>query len=190
MKAITSHVRWRWILALALIGLFLAQPTYAALGWVGNMWPTGGSLSNMQEGNDFDVYIQVWKDGVTNLPGQGANITCTLYWGQVEFFGGSWSDITSTPMTYNVDVGNNDEYTASISPSAGQYEFTCYCTDTTDSTDTWQGDGNGRLFVYTPTAVTLSGLTASSGSSAGLALAAALTAALPLGALLIRRRRQ
>ncbi len=118
-----------------------------ALGWVGNMFPAGGSSNSITAGASFDVYIQVWKDGTTNALGQGANITCTLYWGQVATFGGVWSSITSTPMSYHGDVGNNDEYKGTISPPPGLYEFTAYCTDTTDNQSLWQQNGNGRLTV-------------------------------------------
>ena len=123
----------------------LANPD--ALGWVGNMFPAGGSSNTITAGGSFDVYVQVWKNGVTNAPGQGANITCTLHWGQVASFGGGWSNVTSTPMSYHGDIGNNDEYKGTISPPAGLYEFTAYCTDTTDNTNMWQGSGNGRLTV-------------------------------------------
>ena len=118
-----------------------------APGWVGNMYPAGGSSSSIIAGGSFDVYIQVWKDGVTNSSGQGANITCTLYWAQVASFGGTWTNITSTPMSYHGDAGNNDEYKGTISPPAGLYEFTAYCTDTTDNQSLWQQAGNGRLTV-------------------------------------------
>ena len=130
---------WMWILALTLILVFLALPGFGhaeemvaplTLGWVGNMFPVGGSATTITAPASFSVYVQVWKDGVTNAPGQGANITCSLYRGSVTEFGGSWSNITDTVMTYNTDIGNNDEYMATISPSAGKYEFTAYCKGT------------------------------------------------------------
>ncbi|MFZ5919780.1 MAG: C25 family cysteine peptidase [Chloroflexota bacterium] len=119
----------------------------AALGWVGNMWPTGGLTSTITVGSSFDVYVQVYKAGVTEPAGQGVNITCTLHWAPVPYFGGTWGTATDTPMTYNTDIGNNDEYKGTITPSVGLHEFTVYCTDTTDSTEYWQGAGNGKLVV-------------------------------------------
>ena len=144
----------------ASLALGAASPVMAALGWVGNMWPTGGSYSTITEGNPFTVYVQVWKSGVTDQPGQGADITCTLHWGQVTTFGGPWSNTTDTPMTYNTDIGNNDEYMATISPAAGLYEFTAFCTDTTDGAVSWQQDGNGHLTVNQATAVVLTSFSA------------------------------
>ena len=127
-------------------------PAYSpeALGWVGNMSPAGGSSSTITAGGAFDAFIEVWKDGTTNSPGQGANITCTLHWGQVASFGGGWSNITDTAMSYDGDTGNNDRYKASILPGPGLYEFTAFCTDTTDNSPYWQGSGNGRLTVNAP----------------------------------------
>ncbi|MEM1271353.1 MAG: alpha-1,6-glucosidase domain-containing protein, partial [Bacteroidota bacterium] len=113
--------------------------------------PAGNSTSNIPSGQSFDVTIQVWKDGVTNSPGQGADIQCTLYWGEVPAFGGTWTNITETPMTYTGDTGNDDVYTGSISPADGFYEYTVNCDDLTDNSKTWQGGGNGRLNMFTPT---------------------------------------
>ena len=92
------------IAALLLAGMAAAAP--GAVGWVGSMFPAGGSYSTMNAGDPFTVYVQVWKAGVTEASGQGAGITCTLYWGKVDSFGGGWSDITDTPMIYNADIGS------------------------------------------------------------------------------------
>ncbi len=127
--------------------LFLSdQPALAALGWVGNMSPTGGSTTYRTVGQSLTVYVEVWKDGVTNYPGQGAGISCYLHWGTVPFWGGGWSSITDTEMSYDSDVGNNDKYRVTISPDVGLYEFTAYCTD---GTPYWQTGGNGKLVVDT-----------------------------------------
>ncbi|GAB4157982.1 MAG: hypothetical protein Fur0021_27410 [Candidatus Promineifilaceae bacterium] len=143
--------RWgRLALLIVLALLFIAvtvQPSFAALGWVGNMWPTGGSFNTVNVGDPFDVYIQVWKGGVTDGPGQGANIVCTLHWGQVENWGDPWTNVTDTPMVYHTDIGNNDEYRGTLTPGPGMYEYTANCTDTTDGQTTWQQNGNGHLTV-------------------------------------------
>lgn len=136
------------VLTLLLVTVLLtAQPVQAALGWVGNMFPAGNEDHYMAEGGSFDIYIQVYKEDVTEPPGQGAGITCTLHWSEVNNFGGNWLNPTDTPMSYHGDVGNNDEYVVAISPAAGLYEYTAYCTDTTDDHTLWQTSGNGRLTV-------------------------------------------
>lgn len=138
---------------LLLCGLTL--PAAAAVGWVGNLWPASGSTSTIVSGTPFDVYVQVWKEGVTDSEGQGLDITCTVHWGKVAAFGGAWGPVSDTPMTYNTDVDNNDEYKATLTPGPGLYEFTAFCTDLTDDppTDTWSDlpSGNGKLQV-TPAA--------------------------------------
>ena len=130
---------------LLILVLLPARPASAALGWVGGMFPVGGSNTNIIVGDSFDVYIQVWKDGVTNFPGQGAGIICALHWGQNP---NPWSD---TPMSYHGDTGNNDEYKATISPAeVGNYGFTAWCSDDGGTTKMWQGDGDGTLTVSAP----------------------------------------
>lgn len=132
------------------------KPAHAALGWVGNMFPLGNADHSITAGNNFNVYVQVWKGGVTDSPGQGADITCSLLWSEVNSFGGTWLGSTTTPMSYNVDIGNDDEYMATISPPSGLYEFTAECTDTTDNQTLAQQAGYGRLTVTAaPSPVTL-----------------------------------
>ncbi len=144
-------VRILTFLGITLLSLFfIFRSALAALGWVGNMSPTGGSTSTITVGGSFTVYVQVYKAGVTEAPGQGAGITCTLHLGTVGYFGGTWANTTDTAMIFNTQVGNNDEYKATISPGVGLYEFTAFCTDTTDNTQYWQGSGNGRLVVDAP----------------------------------------
>ncbi|MCG2786860.1 MAG: BspA family leucine-rich repeat surface protein, partial [Anaerolineae bacterium] len=141
------------LLSVALLSVMLVNPGVAkplqSLGWVGNMWPAGGSVSTITSGDSFTVYVQVFKAGVTEPGGQGANITCSLIWSPVGHFGGAWGTATTTPMVFNTQVDNNDQYRAAISPGVGLYEFTAFCTDTTDNTTTYQGSGNGRLVVDT-----------------------------------------
>ena len=144
----------RLALPLAAVGLVLAilfltatSPAWAALGWVGDMFPVGGSTTTIAPGASFDVYVQVYKAGVTDPVGQGANIECYLHWGRLPYWGGPWGEAMDTPMVYNVDKTNNDEYRTTITPTTGLYEFTAYCVDTTDQDVEWQGMGNGRLAV-------------------------------------------
>ncbi|MBN2547606.1 MAG: glycoside hydrolase family 13 protein [Anaerolineales bacterium] len=141
---------------LALVAMLLAvfsTTALASLGWVGGMWPAGGSTNNLTEPASFNVFVQVYKNGVTEPDGPGAGITCTLRWAPVGFFGGTWGAAVDTPMVYNTDIGNNDEYMATITQvdglTVGLYEYTALCTDTSDDPDTFleQTDGYGRIKV-------------------------------------------
>ena len=154
----------RHTLAMALSALLLlmagwlgAAPLYArpeapsAVGWVGSMSPVGGSTNSLEVGSagGFDVYVQVWKSGVTEAPGPGAGIQCFLNWGPS---GGPRSD---QAMVFNVQIGNNDEYRATIATASlpiGSYAFSAYCTDDGGATKTWQGAGDGFLVITPPQA--------------------------------------
>lgn len=108
----------------------MAPNAWAAIGWAGNVWPNHGA--NVVPTGPVDVYAQVWKGGVTDSPGQGAGITALLYY---------TTDIAaqqSVAMTYNGDIGNNDEYTAQVPQAAlvgaSWVDVTVVFTDQTDST--------------------------------------------------------
>jgi len=133
-----------------LFSLFVFTNINGQIGWVGNMWPPTG---NINQGAGINIYIQVWKDGVTNFPGQGGGIICQIYYGNVPSFGGSWSNISTQTMDYNADIGNNDEYFGVLNLPSGLYEYTCRCSDNGGNTWSWQGGGNGQLTVNAPLGV-------------------------------------
>ncbi len=100
------------LLLLAVAALMVSAPAaYAVIGWSGDVWPCNDAtrLSN----NDIDVYLQIWKEGVTDQPGQGAGITARLFYKQE-----GAADWDSVDMVYNEDKGNNDEYVGYIPGSA------------------------------------------------------------------------
>ena len=139
----------KYILPLLIVAILLvtiSQPAYAVLGWVGNMFPAGGSTTTLTTPASFDVYVSVYKFGVTDSGGQGAGITCTLRWAPVGYFGGAWGAATDTPMNYISDDVNNDRYKGTITPGVGLYEFTAICSDGTPDE---QDDGYGKLLVDT-----------------------------------------
>jgi hypothetical protein len=129
------------VLAACLILATVTGAAFGAIGWAGQIWPVNGA--SVTDNSDVGVYLQIWKAGVTDQPGQGAQISATLYYGPN---GGPY---TSVAMTYNTDVGNNDEYTAVIPSSAlqGVSEIWFYC-DAYDESDatTYSGaqDQNGN----------------------------------------------
>lgn len=137
------------VLAIAVAVVFLHSSGACAApdAWVGNMIPEGYSSNTIAKGESFTIYVQVYRQGYTDAPGRGGDIECTLYWGEVDRFGGSWKEVISTPMTYRGDIGNNDEYRADISPGTGLYEFTASCGSPELSATRWQNEGNGRLTV-------------------------------------------
>jgi hypothetical protein len=130
---------------------------FGAINWVGNMYPPDGTANS---GTGYDIYIQVFKQGVTESGGQGGGISCQIYYGSVSSFGGSWSNINTQSMTYNADIGNNDEYRGTLTLTTGLYEYTCRCSDDGGSSWTWNAGPNGRLTVNAPLDVNWGPLTA------------------------------
>jgi hypothetical protein len=145
----------RNLLAIACLLLVFLQISTAQIGFVGNMFPAPGSTTmatyDPANPNAVTIYIQVYKAGVTEPAGQGGGITCEVYYGDVVSFGDPWMSVNTTTMTYNTDIGNNDEYQGDIIVSANtNYEFTCRCTDDGGATYVFAdlaGGGNGRIEV-------------------------------------------
>ncbi|MBC8382720.1 MAG: PKD domain-containing protein, partial [Candidatus Cloacimonetes bacterium] len=120
--------------------LALAGSLHAAIGWSGNIWPN--SYTDHTNGLDITVYYQIWKDGVTSLPGQGDSISATIYYKTQ-----SQTSYTSELMTFNVDIGDNDEYYGvipnSIFNTGDTIFFYCEGYDSTDGTFSYGTDQNG-----------------------------------------------
>lgn len=117
----------------AVIGSFLvllAAHTASAvdIGWANLQWPP--MIANATIGQPTDtIYGQVWIDGVTSTPGATAGLIAQAGYGpdgtQPD---GSW---TWFNLAFNIDVGNNDEFSGSLVPSQlGTFDYaTRYSTD-------------------------------------------------------------
>ena len=139
------------LMVLVLVGL--STNAHAVIGWAGNVYPNDGAL--ITPTSDVTVYAQVWKSGVTDAAGQGADIQGTLYY-QTDLMGAQ----TSVAMVYNTDVGSNDEYKADIAQAdlagASWVDVTVVFDDLSDATSfEVVGDQNGTppLLRYTVTNV-------------------------------------
>lgn len=93
-------------LALACTTIFTTHAV-AAIDWAGNTYPNNGHI--VTPTGDIQVYVQVYKGGVTDGAGQGADLSATL-----EYQSTTMGSSATIAMTYLGDVGNNDEYTALI----------------------------------------------------------------------------
>lgn len=127
-------------LIIVVLMLALAGSLHAAIGWSGNIWPN--SYTDHTNGLDITVYYQIWKDGVTSLPGQGDSISATIYYKTQ-----SQTSFTSGLMTFNVNFGDNDEYYGvipnSIFNTGDTIFFYCEGYDSTDGTYSYGTDQNG-----------------------------------------------
>ena len=135
--------------------LVLPWSLEAQVNWVGSMTPTSGAFA---QGGSLTVTTQVLKTGITDAPGQGAGITCQITYGTVSFFGGTWSNSGTFPMTYMTDAIDKDVYSGTLSPTtAGLYEYICRCTDNIANAGSWvyHTAYNGQLTVSAPLPVEL-----------------------------------
>ncbi|MCC6475641.1 T9SS type A sorting domain-containing protein [bacterium] len=141
--------RLKVLFLIAVLCIMGAQSAYATIGWAGDIWPLNGS-SHLPT-NDLTVYAKVWKSGVTDSPGQGADIEGWLYYKRA-----SEMTYTALQMTYNVaSSGSNDEYMGAIPAIAlngGENEDVYVVfkdlTDNTEYTDVRDQQGNGPNLSY------------------------------------------
>ncbi|MGD9402897.1 MAG: carbohydrate-binding module family 20 domain-containing protein [bacterium] len=138
------------MLAVALL-LAVASTALGAVGWCGNVWPNNGTVYTTND--NIGVYVQIWKEGVTDQAGQGDSLEAYLYYKCHD--AGTFTEVA---MTYNVDVGNNDEYTSTIPQGHGcdTVEYYVRVLDVTDSTECYGNDqaGNPPNFFLPITLVT------------------------------------
>lgn len=107
------------MLALA-SSVFTAKADVLVPGWYNLQWPPTGEV---QAGGDFTVYAQVWIDGVTSLPGQGAGVQAWIGVSTENTNPSTWT--TWVAASFNTNAGNNDEFMANIATglSAGTYYY-------------------------------------------------------------------
>ncbi len=95
----------------------------ATVDWCNLQWPASG---NIRGGTDYNVYARVYKAGVTEAAGQGANISAWIGYNTVNndpaANDGDWTWVAAS---YNTDAGNNDEYMANIATglTGGTYYY-------------------------------------------------------------------
>ena len=124
-------MRFVSVLMAAALVIAFASSAMGAIGWAGNIWPCNGHAYTSND--NIGVYVQVWKDGCT--PGAGA---CADIQAFLSYRCQGDPDFIEVPMTYNVDVGNNDEYTGTIPAGTActTIEFFVRVVDVTDN-NTW-----------------------------------------------------
>lgn len=79
------------------------------ISWANLQWPADGEIT---PGVEFNVYAQVFADGITTGEGQGENISGWIGYSTGNTDPAGWTNWV--PATYNSDEGNNDEYLANI----------------------------------------------------------------------------
>ncbi len=129
------------------------------IGWCNLQWPP---TANINAGGSFTAYAQIYVDGLTNAPGAGAGIDAWIGYSDQNTDPSTWTNWV--PAVYNVDVGNNDEYMASVGSTLpeGTYYYASrfslnsgafvYGGYSTDGGGFWNGTTytSGELTVTTP----------------------------------------
>ncbi|MDP9352405.1 MAG: alpha-amylase family glycosyl hydrolase, partial [Chloroflexota bacterium] len=117
-----------------------AVPSYR-IEWANLQWPPSLTNEVSARYTTSEVYGQVYIAGVTNQAGATPGLLAQLGYGAQGSDPRQWR--TWTAMSYNTDVGNNDEYKGVLQPTEpGVYRyFTRYSTNAGES---WTyGDLNG-----------------------------------------------
>jgi hypothetical protein len=127
-----------------------------AVGWCGNIWPRNSIAYTSAE--NIDCFVQIWKQGVTDSPGPGADLAAYIYY---RCTGGA--SFTEVPMAYLEDVGSNDKYKGTIPAGHGcsEVEYYIKVVDLTDMAECYGNDewNNPPNFFLPITAVTAQDVT-------------------------------
>ncbi len=84
-------------------------PPPTVIDWANLQWPATGEI---EPGQDFDVFAQVFVNGITEGAGQGAGIISWIGYHNENTDPATWNNWTVA--SFNADAGNNDEYIANI----------------------------------------------------------------------------
>jgi glycosidase len=116
---------------------------HLTIGWANLQWPPTMTHTISASTPTDLAYGQVWIDGETNKPGATPGLQAQLGFGPAGSKPAGNSAWTWVDATFNNDAGNNDEYKASMLPSAvGTYDY-AYRYSTTKGRDWLYADLNG-----------------------------------------------
>jgi hypothetical protein len=105
------------------IGSDIVTINSSSIGWANLQWPASG---NMCLGQSHSVYGQLYVDGLTNGAGPAAGIIAEVGIHSTNSDPSTWPSTAWSSATFNVQVGNNDEYMAAIGQllPTGTYYYT------------------------------------------------------------------
>jgi glycosidase/fibronectin type 3 domain-containing protein len=118
---------------------------HLTIGWANLQWPPTMTHTISAVNRTDNAYGQVWIDGETSKPGATPTLQAQLGFGphaSNPVANGAWTWIDAS---FNTDVGNNDEFVASMLPDAvGTYDY-LYRYSTTNGRDWLYADQNGPV---------------------------------------------
>jgi len=91
-------------------GIGAYTTTTGSIGWANLESPATANITTL---GSVDVFAQAWVDGVTNASGQGSGISAWIGYNSANTNPNTWTNWI--PAAYVTDVGNNDQYKASLS---------------------------------------------------------------------------
>lgn len=94
---------------------------YDQIDWCNIQWPLSGTITL---GDGFDVYGQVWVDGVSFNPGATPGLQAWIGYNSENTNPSTWSNWIAA--SFNAQAGNNDEYVANLGAalsSQGTYYY-------------------------------------------------------------------
>ncbi len=94
------------------------------IGWANLQWPPSIEHTISALNPTENIYGQVWIDGHTDLPGPTEGLIAQVGFGPDGSDPDGNADWTWVDATFNVDVGNNDEFMGQLLPEAvGTYDY-------------------------------------------------------------------
>jgi len=116
-----------------------------AIGWANLQWPPATNHIISVTNRTPTIYGQVWIDGVTSQPGATPKLIAQLGFGPAGSNPQSNINWNWVDAAYNVDVGNNDEFMASLLPeSTGTFDY-LYRYSTTGGSNWFYADLKGPV---------------------------------------------
>jgi hypothetical protein len=166
-----------------------AEDRPLTVGWANLQWPPATNHIISVTNRTAPIYGQVWIDGLTSQPGATPRLVAQLGFGPAGSNPQNNPQWTWVDASFNLDVGNNDEFMASLLPeSTGTFDYLYRYSTTGGSnwlyadlkgpipnTATGQAPANAGKLVVTPAADTTppaipTGLVVSSASPPGITL--------------------
>lgn len=118
---------------------------HLTIGWANLQWPPTLNHTISVVTRTSEVFGQVWINGVTNQPGATPMLRAQLGFGPEGSNPATDAGWTWVEAAFNVDVGNNDEFKASLLPEAtGTFDYV-YRYSTTNGRDWLYADLSGPI---------------------------------------------